>query len=110
MEFRKGPGVFGPNRCIAWVELVVRFAQASLTDGPKPLLDYSADVDGLWKFLTMNVPATEQDILRPLFQSKSGSQVPQTIAPLTPAQRDLLRRKKVQAEQKNIMASKIEAL
>lgn len=55
MEFRRGPGVVLPIDCRRWVEMVVTFADVSLTTDDTRLLSYTMDVDGLWRFISDGV-------------------------------------------------------
>lgn len=109
VEFRRGPGVKTYGQCVAWVEFVVRFAQAAFGVSTSKLLQYSQDVDGLWKFIKENShsPTADLDIIRPLFHDKSGSLTPKPVRDLTEAEQQKLEKKKAQADQKNLITMKM---
>ncbi|PKY03710.1 hypothetical protein P168DRAFT_305046 [Aspergillus campestris IBT 28561] len=110
VEFRRGPGVCTIGPCIAWIELIIRFAQAALGVTTTKLLGQKDDVAGLWKFIIENSPAADSEIPRPLFHGKSGSLGPRLIRDLAPEEQEKLARKQAEAEKKNFISMKMRLL
>lgn len=110
VEFRRGPGVTGPEDCLAWVELAVSFARSARAFGTvQHLQDYTQDVQGLKAFVnaTLAPSMSQPQLMGSIFVNKQGSLKPRAMPALTAELRNKLKKKKAEVHSKNIMVKKI---
>jgi hypothetical protein len=110
VEFRRAPGVTGQGASLSWMNFTAAFVRAAANvQDPSDLLKIQQSVEGMKSFLRVALPTR----VRPrhefgrIFRNKSGRMDITPLRPLTQQERELLKGKKGDKENRNTMMKKL---